>query len=429
MPLPGPEHDEPISRLPDERRPAGSDAESKAAADETRSAVVVGSAVETSDAAQVPGDGGAAWPDHLGRYRLLRRIGAGGMGAVFEADDPALRRKVAIKVPHFSGSADRQAVSRQRFLREARSAAAVEHVHVCPIHDVGEDGGQPFVVMAFIDGESLAGRLLRPPALTARKAAALMVKIATGLGAVHAHGILHRDLKPANILIRGQDGEPVLTDFGLARVADEDENLTAAGAILGTPAYMAPEQADPSLGPVTAQSDLFSLGVILFEMITGRRPFEGSALQIISQVSSRPVPRASAIRGDVDPALDAIIARATARNAGDRFADAGEFAGALSDWLGGVPAPATTVDYVAFTARAAAARRRRRAGALGAACAALLVCLGIYLHNKDKPDGQTSVTTKGTGSIPPGPDSPSGGTLTSRCGGRTRWWAGSAVRK
>ena len=222
--------------------------------------------------------GGTPLPDGIGRYRIVRCLGQGGMGTVFEADDPQLQRRVAIKVPHFLGSAESQQQSQRRFLREARSAAAVEHPNVCSIHDVGEHDGRPFVVMVFVEGETLADRLKRRPSQDCREAAALLVKVAAGLAAVHAHGITHRDLKPANILIRAKDGEPILTDFGLAQIAREDDNLTAEGAILGTPAYMAPEQADPSLGPVTLQSDLYSLGVILFEMVTGRRPFEGSAV-------------------------------------------------------------------------------------------------------------------------------------------------------
>jgi serine/threonine protein kinase len=207
----------------------------------------------------------------VGRYRVEYALGSGGMGAVYAADDPQLQRRIALKVPHFAGSPERQEQARRRFLREARSAAAVQHPNVCPIHDVGEHEGRPFVVLALIDGESLASRLERPPRYTDREAVGLAIKIAAGLGAVHAHGIIHRDLKPGNILLRSKDGEPVLTDFGLAQSLDDQEKLTADGSVVGTPAYMAPEQADPTLGPVTARSDLYSLGVVLFEIRDGDR--------------------------------------------------------------------------------------------------------------------------------------------------------------
>jgi predicted Ser/Thr protein kinase len=280
-------------------------------------------------------------PTNFGRYHIVRQLGAGGMGTVYEASDPELHRRVALKLPHFSGSPEKQKQSQGRFLREARAAAAVEHPNVCPIYDVGEQDGRPFVVMAYIEGQSLADRLHGARVVEANEAVGILLKVANGLAAVHGHGIVHRDIKPANILIRQKDGEPVLTDFGLAQMAHDDENLTADGTILGTPAYMAPEQADPSLGSATEQTDLYSLGVILFEMVTGRRPFTGSQMQIIAQVSNKFVPRASTFRPNLDATLDAIIAKATARNQNERFASAEEFAGVLAAWRNQKPRPAT----------------------------------------------------------------------------------------
>lgn len=358
--------------------------------DDTVSRAQVAS-VDTEGDPKIKPAGSSAVAESIGRYRITGCLGRGGMGAVYEASDPQLQRRVAIKIPHFAGSIEKQEVSRRRFLREARSAAAVEHPNVCPIYDVGEHDGQPFVVMGFIDGESLADRLRHQGAFDPRTAASLTMKIAAGLSAVHAHQIVHRDLKPANILLRRKEGEPILTDFGLAQFTLEDENLTGDGVILGTPAYMSPEQADPALGSITKQSDLYSLGVILFEMVTGQRPFGGSTVQIISQVSSKHVPRAKALRPDLDPFLDGIIAKATARDSKDRFAKSEDFAKALSEWLGGVESAQTaTIEYRPGVAKSALKRQRLFAAIAGITAVFLLVIGGRYLLREHKPDERTS---------------------------------------
>ncbi len=307
--------------------------------------------LNTSDRGQ-PTVGGAPPPAvpvaaaTFGRYRIVRELGRGGMGTVYVAEDPQLRRLVALKIPQFSGSADRQAELRQRFLREARAAAALDHPNVCKVLDCGEQDGQPFVVMALVEGASLADRLEGRGRVKSRQAVSLTVRIAEGLLAVHAHGIVHRDLKPANILIK-KDGTPILTDFGLARVRDASEQLTGEGAFLGTPAYMAPEQVATDLGPVTERTDLYSLGVVLFQMVTGRLPLEGSTMQIIAHhLEQKPAPPPSAFHPGIDPALDAIIRRAMAYRPDDRYADVSAFSGALKEWLRttkDVPAAPTTL--------------------------------------------------------------------------------------
>src|SRR5262245_45445840 len=180
-------------------------------------------------------------PERIGRYRVLARLGAGGMGTVYKAHDPELDRVVAVKVPHFEGSPAAQDQARQRFLREARAAARVRHPHTCPLHDVGEHDGTPFAVMAFSEGSNLSDVARQGPLEPAR-AVDLVRKVALGLEAVHAAGVVHRDLKPGNILL-DRAGEPLLTDFGLARSDGDAEPLTRDGSLLGTPAYMAPEQA------------------------------------------------------------------------------------------------------------------------------------------------------------------------------------------
>ena len=274
----------------------------------------------------------------IGRYRIVRELGRGGMGTVYQAEDMELRRLVALKVPQFSGPAAHQKQMRQRFLREARAAAAVEHPYVCKIHDVGEHEGTPFVVMAFVEGPSLAGRMAKLGRVKDRAAVALILRIAEALMAVHAKGIIHRDLKPANILLP-KDGTPILTDFGLAHVHAESGQLTGEGTLLGTPAYMAPEQAVVELGPVTVRTDLYSLAVVLFQLLTGRLPVEGNVMQMLAHhVARKQAPPPSQFRPDVDAVLDAIIRKAMAVRPEDRHADVGEFSQALKDWGRGAAA-------------------------------------------------------------------------------------------
>ncbi len=281
-------------------------------------------------------------PARIGRYEILGLLGAGGMGRVYKARDPQLDRTVAVKVPHFDGSPDSQAVRKARFLREARAAAAVvHHPHICPIHDVGEEGGLPYVVMAYIEGQSLAERLRTQGRYEDPRAAVdLALQVASALEAVHAHGIVHRDLKPANILLDGAGTSARLSDFGLARPGDSGEHLTVEGDVLGTPAYMAFEQATGQLDKVGPWTDLYSLGVVLYQMLTGRLPFEGpTTLGVLHKVTSETPPPPSRFRGDLDPVLDALVQRALARGPEDRYKTARAFADALQRWLSGAPEP------------------------------------------------------------------------------------------
>jgi len=232
--------------------------------------------------------------DELGRldgYRILTKLGEGGMGIVFEAEDIRLKRRVALKVMRPEIAVNEQ--SRARFIREAQIAAAVEHDHICPIHQVGEENGVPFIAMPFLKGEPLDACLKRHRPLPLDQAVRIALEVAEGLAAAHRSGLIHRDIKPANIWLerkdeadwetdgdnRFKDSEPAfqrvkILDFGLARLSAGDPHLTQSGAMMGTPAYMAPEQARAM--PVDHRADLFSLGVLLYEMTTGVRPFSGS---------------------------------------------------------------------------------------------------------------------------------------------------------
>jgi len=273
-------------------------------------------------------------PKRFGRYLILGILGQGGMGSVYRGRDPKLERTVAIKVPHFKGREQAQEAARKRFLREAQAAAAIRHPHVCAIFDVGEDDGVPYVVMDFLAGGSLDQRIPQTGIADCRQAVLWVRQIAEALEAVHAHGIIHRDLKPANILFN-EKGHAVLTDFGLARPDQAGENLTADGAVLGTPAYMAPEQASLTLGPVGPWSDLFSLGVVLYKMVAGRTPFAEtrSAVSLLYQVAHETPPPPRQFRKDLDENLQAIIHKAISRKPEDRFTNAREFADALEGWL------------------------------------------------------------------------------------------------
>jgi serine/threonine-protein kinase len=292
------------------------------------------SAKPASSQAEISGASPAGTARHIGRYRILEMLGSGGMGAVYKAEDPSLRRVVALKVPHLARSSGSKEAE-QRFLREARAAAVIRHPHVCPIHDVGEDQGNLFLVMAYVEGESLADRLARQKRFDdLREAATLARQIAEGLEAIHGHGIIHRDLKPGNILI-DRNGQVVLTDFGLARTTADTEHVTAEGTLLGTPAYMAPEQAAGKTKEIGVWTDIYSLGVVLYRMITGLVPFDGPVHVIIYKIIFEEAPRPSSLREGLDAALEDIVVRAMARRAEDRFPSAGAVAAALRQWVDG----------------------------------------------------------------------------------------------
>ena len=248
------------------------------------------------------------------RYRLEDRIGAGGMGEVWRAVDEVLGRIVAVKamLPPVAGQADLA----RRFLLEAKAMARVSHPAVASIHDFGHSGGVPFLVMEFIEGESLAQVVARQGALDPATVMRLVAQAADGLQAVHDRGIVHRDIKPANLMVR-PDGHLLITDFGISRAQDATA-LTASGAVLGTPTYLSPEQV---LGrPATALSDVYSLGLTAYECLAGRRPFEGDNPYAVALQRLSAAPRT--LGGDVPgPVLD-VVQRALATEPADRWPSA-----------------------------------------------------------------------------------------------------------
>jgi serine/threonine protein kinase/WD40 repeat protein len=328
-------------------------------------------------------------PDEIGRlgnYRVLRVLGTGAMGIVFEAEDIHLKRRVALKVvlPALAASP----TARQRFLREARAAAEVESDHVVTIYQVGEDRNVPYLAMQFLKGETLddrlqKGRLPLPEVLRIGR------EMALGLAAAHARGLVHRDIKPSNTWLESQAhaahpgvGDRVkILDFGLARGVGEDAHLTRQGTIIGTPSYMSPEQARGS--PATAQSDLFSLGTVLYRMSTGTLPFKGDdtvATLLAVGIETPPPPRS--VSPEIPPALDELILRLLAKEQSDRPGSAAEVAnlirGIEADSSLPLAAPTREVRRAEKTMPMPAQRGRRR-GLVLTLSLLILVGLGVFL--------------------------------------------------
>ncbi len=262
---------------------------------------------------------GAGEPPSLGGYRILRKLGQGGMGAVYEAEDIKLRRHVALKVmkPEIAQHQD----NRERFLREARTAAKVESDFICPIYRVGEDNGVPFIAMPFLKGEPLDAHLKQGRRLPVAEVIRIGKEVAQGLSAAHAAGLVHRDIKPANIWLEThRNGPPraVILDFGLARKQVEDVHLTQSGAIVGTPAYMSPEQARADTH-VDARTDLFSLGCVLYVLCTGEMPFKGeTTMAVLTALATQHPPPPHKLGAPVPRPLSALVMRLLAKDANDR---------------------------------------------------------------------------------------------------------------
>jgi formylglycine-generating enzyme required for sulfatase activity len=275
---------------------------------------------------------GSAVPAVIGRYQVRAKLGSGAFGTVYRSYDPQLDREVALKVLHPDALTSPQAV--ERFQREARAAAKMHHSHIVPVHDAGQHGGHYFITSALIPGRTLASAI-PDSGMDPRRAAQMALQLAEALTYAHQQGVLHRDVKPGNIMLDDQD-TLYLMDFGLAGWTEPaSARLTKVGGVLGTPAYMAPEQARGDLEQVGPQSDLYSAGMVLYEMLTGRVPFEGPVPAVVYNVIHTPPPPPSQFRPGLDPRLEAICLKALAKRPEERFAGGGDMAVALQAWLQG----------------------------------------------------------------------------------------------
>jgi serine/threonine protein kinase len=263
----------------------------------------------------------------IGGYRIIEPIGAGGMARVFKAYQPSFDRLIALKVLPDHYADDKTYLN--RFEREAQIIASLEHPHILPVYDYGEDGGTTYLAMRYLRGGSLKDLLLKSPEgrLPLLDIVRLIEQIGDALDYAHERGIVHRDVKPANILVDAR-GDAFLMDFGIAKVLEGTQGLTATGAALGTPAYMAPEQT--SAKNVDHRADIYAMGVMLYQMLTGRVPFEADTpFAVLMAHVNEPIPLPSALNPSISEELEHILFRALAKNPDDRYASAGEFAADL----------------------------------------------------------------------------------------------------
>ena len=330
-----------------------------------------------------------------GRYRVERVLGEGAMAKVLLAHDAELGREVAVKLLDEGLAADSS--FRARFAREARVAAGLSHPNIVTVFDVGEADGRPFIVMELVPGRTLEDRLRRDGAVPADDVVAIARQVCAGLEHAHANGLVHRDLKPGNLIER-DDGTTKIADFGIARAVEGTE-LTEAGTVVGTAAYLAPEQAEA--GTVTPATDLFALGVVLYELLTGRQPWK---VESLAQLAGRREVTPPELPADTPPGLRAAIERSLRPDPEDRPSSAAEFAQLFDD--GGPGEDATVV-----ISRAAPRRRRRTrrrisplpviaAGAFLVALAAIGLALGTRDDDPNQPAAPAQVEPIPDGATP-----------------------------
>ncbi len=302
----------------------------------------------------------------LGRYVLVRELGRGAMGAVHQAWDPELRRWAAVKV--LLGDVGEEELA--RFRREAETAAALRHPNIVRIFEVGRSGDRPFIAMDYIEGETLAGRKL-----PARRACEVLVPVARALETAHRLGIVHRDLKPQNVMLDAA-GRPCVMDFGLAKKLAQASHLTASGTVMGTPSYMAPEQAQGFVSKVEARSDVYALGAILYELLTGAPPFRGAGvLETLRQVvSDEPVPPRRRERS-VPADLETVVLKCLEKERARRYGSAAALADDLERFLAGRPVAARPAPAALRLAR----RARRNPAPLLVSAAVLLGVAALVL--------------------------------------------------
>ena len=269
----------------------------------------------------------ASKPENFGRFKVLSELGRGAMGVVYRAEDSALTRTVAIKTIALTGTPEERDIHEARFLQEARAAGSISHPAIITIYDVGREGDTAFIAMELLEGHELRD-LIRWGSITPSQAVSVTAAVAEGLAYAHERGIVHRDIKPSNIMLL-KDGRAKLMDFGIARLA-ENAVKTQTGMLLGSPQYMSPEQI---MGTgLDARSDIFSLGVVLYEMLTGVKPFAGEDVtQLLFSIANMPAKPPRTLAPGLPPVIDYIIARALKKNPDERYQSAAELAADLRE--------------------------------------------------------------------------------------------------
>jgi hypothetical protein len=335
-------------------------------------------------------------PAQVGRFRVRAEVGCGAFGRVLRAYDPELDREVALKVPHQGLLANDK--TKERFLREARAAGKLRHPNIVPVYEAGHDGTHYYIAAAFIEGQTLADRLAAGP-LDFRRAAQVVQELAEALAYAHGQGVIHRDVKPVNVLLDGA-GKPHLADFGLAYRHDVLTRLTQEGALLGTAAYMAPEQAGGQSGEPLPATDQYSLGVVLYELLCGRVPFTGPiGFVIASHISRKPEPPGR-VQPGIPAALQAICLKAMAKRPEHRYGSCQEMADDLRRWREGAPVAARRPNPVEQALRWC--RRRPELTVTGLAAAAFLfVFLVLFLNWPAAPPEEEPVATAANPAGPP----------------------------
>jgi len=269
-------------------------------------------------------------PARLGRYELTHEIGKGAMGVVYRGRDPRINREVAIKAIPLADEFDPGELeqARVRFFREAEMAGRLSHPHIVTIYDAGEDRGTAYIAMELLRGQHLVEYTTAARLLPTAVGIEIVARLADALHYAHQNQVVHRDIKPANIMFDAPSGELKITDFGIARLTDSGRTRT--GVVLGTPSFMSPEQLQGR--PVTGRSDLFSLAVSLYQLLTGQLPFRGDTMPgLMMKIAQEPHPRICAINPALPPALDPFFDRALAKNPAERYDSGASFAQALRD--------------------------------------------------------------------------------------------------
>ena len=273
-------------------------------------------------------------PESFGRYLVKQKLGDGAMGAVYLAEDSLLQRKVALKTPTFGNDEGGELL--KRFYREARAVSKLKHNNLCGVYDVGEIDGRHYISMEFVSGKKLQEFIKPDKPMTEKQAMAVVRKIALAMQEAHTHGVIHRDLKPDNVMVNEQ-GEPVVMDFGLVHKTDQQNStkLTQQGTLIGSPAYMSKEQVEGDSDKLTGATDQYSLGVILYQLLTSKLPFEGGIHAVLGAILTKEPPPPSQYRPDLNPHLEVVCLKMMAKEAQDRYPSMKAAADALAEVVRG----------------------------------------------------------------------------------------------